>query len=55
MKLTDEEVEELHSFLNNEVMYGDDEIVYTEAGDTLRSILKKVDDEAKQRGFWWAR
>lgn len=55
MELTNDEIEELHSLLENEVMYGDDDVVYGDAGDVLRSIKKKVTDEAKQRGFWWAR
>jgi hypothetical protein len=54
MEFTDEELDELHSFLSNETMYGDDEIVYTEVGDLLRAIEKKVRDEAKRRKLWWA-
>lgn len=53
--LTDEELEELQSVLYDRVYYGDDEIVYGKKGDTLRRILRKVDNEAKRRGFWWAR
>ncbi len=55
LELNDEELSELHEFLEDKTMYGDDDIVYGPEGDTLRAILKKVNDEAKQRGFWWAR
>ncbi len=55
MELTDAELEELHSFLQDETMYGDDNIVYGSDGDLLRQVLRKVEDEAKKRGFWWAR
>lgn len=53
--LTDEELDELHSFLQNETMYGDDNIVYGSDGDILRRIQQKVENEAKARGRWWAR
>lgn len=53
--LTDEELDELHSILYDYVMYGDDSIVYTEEGDVARSIERKVFNEAKRRGRWWAR
>lgn len=55
MHLTDEELTELHSFLQHETLYGDDEIVYGSAGNTLRVIKGKVEDEAKGRKLWWAR
>lgn len=55
MELTDAELEELHQFLENEVFYGDDNVVYGEDGDILRSVYHKVNDEAKKRNFWWAR
>jgi len=54
MELTDDELEELHSFLQDETLYGDDEIVYTPAGDVLRRIQQKVENEAKVRKLWWA-
>lgn len=53
-RLNDHEIEELHDILSIYVHYGDDNIVYTEAGDTARSILRKVNDEARARKFWWA-
>ena len=55
MGLTTEELEELHNILMNLILYGDDKIVYTQAGDLARSILAKVDNEAKRRKLWWAR
>lgn len=53
--LTDEELEELHSVMYDHCHYGDDSVVYTSAGDTARRVLRKVDNEAKRRGLWWAR
>lgn len=61
MELTDEELDELHPLLQEELMYGDDELVYmtSENGklqnERLTSILRKVEAEAKERGRWWAR
>ena len=59
--LTDEELFEVHDLVYNKVYYGDDEVVYkaSEEGslihDRLSSVLRKVDNEAKRRGLWWAR
>lgn len=61
MELTDEELDELHSLLVEELLYGDDELVYmtSENGklqnERLTSILRGVEAEAKERGRWWAR
>lgn len=61
IEFTDEELDELHSLLQDELLYGDDELVYmtTENGrllnERLSSIQRKVEDEAKERGRWWAR
>lgn len=52
--LTDDELDELHSFLQDECLYGDDNIVYGSDGDLLRRVLRKVENEAKRRGRWWA-
>ena len=52
MEFSDVELSELHSFLENEVLYGDDSIVYGEDGDTLRVVYGKVYDEAKRRKLW---
>ena len=51
MKLTTEELEEIHWVIYDKVHYGDDDIVY---GDTpevnaLRSALGKIDDELELR------
>ena len=54
MDLTDEELGELHSVLQDLTLYGDDDIVYTSAGDRVRAIQRKVEDEAKRRKLWWA-
>lgn len=59
--LTDIELEELHSLLSDQLLYGDDELVYqtTDYGKALYNVLssidKKVMNEAKKRNFWWAR
>lgn len=61
MDLTNDELDELHSLLENHLLYGDDDVVYmtTESGrlenERLSSVQKKVEHEAKQRGRWWAR
>jgi len=52
IEFTDEELSEIHSVLYDEAYYGDDEIVYTSAGDLLRQALGKVEDEAKRRRLW---
>ncbi len=60
LSLTDEELDELHLLLQGELLYGDDELVYmtSENGklqnERLTSILRKVENEAKRRGRWWA-
>lgn len=51
MDLTDAELQEVYDVLYDEAYYGDDEIVYTSAGDLLRSALSKVRDEIKRRGL----
>jgi succinate dehydrogenase flavin-adding protein (antitoxin of CptAB toxin-antitoxin module) len=59
MELTDEELDELHSLLQETLLYGDDELVYstTESGrlqnERLSSVQRKVEDEAKRRKLWW--
>lgn len=60
MELTDDELDELYSLLEEELLYGDDEVVYmtSENGrlqnERLTSIQRKVEHEAKRRKFWWA-
>lgn len=56
-ELTDEELSALHSILENEALYGDDEIVYGDGDDAvmLRILVRKVEDEARKRRLWWAR
>lgn len=60
MELTDEELDELHSLLQETLLYGDDDLVYmtTEDGriqnERLSSIQREVENEAKRRGRWWA-
>lgn len=61
MELSDDELDELHSLLQETLLYGDDELVYmtTENGrlqnERLSSVQRKVEDEAKRRQRWWAR
>ena len=61
MKLTDDELSELDNLLTEELLYGDDDLVYmtSEHGkrqnELLSSISEKVSDEAKRRKLWWAR
>lgn len=57
MELTDEELDAIHSCLYDEAYYGEDDVVYGngEYAINLKSALKKVTDEAKARGFPWAR
>lgn len=57
MELTDVELDELHNLVYDVVHYGDDEIVYGDSPEAvlLRSVLSKLHDEAKKRGFWWAK
>ena len=56
MDLTNSELDALHGVLYDAVHYGDDEIVYGDGEEAvnLRSALRKVEDEAKRRKFWWA-
>lgn len=54
MELSDDDLSVLFDILDNHVRYGDDDIVYTSAGDPARAILKKVEDEAKRRRLWRA-
>lgn len=49
MILTDDELSEIFDVLYNKAYYGDDDIVYTSAGDTVRSALGKVGDEIVRR------
>lgn len=55
--LTDEELEDLHSCLCEEVHYGPDEVVWgnDRYAVNLRAVLGKVGNEAKRRKLWWAR
>lgn len=50
--LTDDELAELYDAAYDEAYYGDDDIVYTSKGDVLRSAVRKLGDEAIQRGIW---
>jgi hypothetical protein len=52
IEFTDEELSEIYFVLCDEAYYGDDEIVYTSAGNLLRQALRKVEDEAKARRLW---
>ena len=54
MELTDDELSHLHTLLFDEVLYGDDDVVYGDGKEaaSLRSALEKVEDEAKRRKLW---
>lgn len=61
MELTDDELSELDDLLTEELLYGDDELVYmttifgAQKNALLSSISEKVNDEAKRRNLRWAR
>jgi hypothetical protein len=54
VNLTDEELAVAHRVLYDEVFYGDDYVVYGDSpeAEALRSVLRKVEDEAKKRRLW---
>jgi len=56
MELTDEELTALHSLVQEEAMYGDDEVVYGDGPEAVmvRTLLTKVTDEAVRRKLWWS-
>ena len=56
MELSDDELDMVHEVLYEEAHYGDDDTVYGDGDRSilLRQTLRKVTDEAKRRGFWWA-
>ena len=55
--LTDEELEHAYDVLSDQIYYGDDEIVYGDGPKAvaLRSVVRKLSNEAKVRKLWWAR
>lgn len=57
MHLNDEELNVLYDIARNEMMYGDDEIVYGDGAEAvaLRSAVVALHAEARSRGFWWAK
>jgi len=54
MDLTDDELSALYDLVQNEAMYGDDDIVYGDGPQAvmIRTLLEKVTDEAKRRKLW---
>ena len=60
MGLTDDELSEVDDLIFNELLYGDDEVVYmtTKSGrrkhELLASAKEKIGREAKKRGLRWA-
>lgn len=50
--LTDGELEALYDVAYDEAYYGDDDVVYTDKGDNLRSAVRKLNDEAVKRKLW---
>lgn len=56
MELTDEELGALHSIVQDEAMYGDDEIVYGDGPEAVmvRLLWDKLTEEARRRKLWWA-
>ena len=57
MNLSDEELSALHTLVQDEAMYGDDDVVYGDGPEAVmvRTLLEKVTNEAKERKLWWAR
>lgn len=55
LSLTDEELDELRSLLQAELLYGDDDLVFSTTeyhrlqNERLSSIQRKVEDEAEKR------
>lgn len=56
MELTDAELEAVHTVLFDQYYYGEEYVYHDDdEGRAVGTALGKVIDEAKRRGFWWAR
>jgi hypothetical protein len=57
MNFSDEQLSALYDLLHDKAFYGDDEIVYGDGPQAvmIRELLTIVTEEAKRRGFGWAK
>jgi hypothetical protein len=55
MELSDAEFEMLHNIIFDECIYPSPSKYSEEDTELISDLFEKVSDEAKRRGFWWAR
>jgi hypothetical protein len=55
MELSDVELEMLHTIVFDECIYPSQGKYDDEETKLISDLFRKVSDEAKRRGFWWAR
>lgn len=55
MELTDEEFGMLHTVMFEACIYPPEGMYDEDQKELISTLYSKVMDEAKRRGFWWAR